>query len=143
MELELDDLDIFVRKNLLKLPKKEFLDEDEDEKLLNYNGDSIPLFVELVFDNKHLNKKAKNQFKTKFWKFFSNPKNYEYRKKTLGKYLFWFNQKFMGVYDTIDDIIDEGKIEDDRYFIQITNKSESFGLLFTEYHQDYKKNDLF
>ena len=96
----------------------------EDESLLNIDPSNYPLFYEMVINNPCLLKKSKTQFLKKFWKKYSNPKNIEFRKSVIGKYLFWFDKEFIGVIDNIMDVSNYISEKNNRYLIQISNRCE-------------------
>ena len=122
----MDELDKFLQSRINIFQKEEInVSYNHDELLINIKEGEIPLFAEMVFKDKHLTKKAIKEFEIKFWKKFSNPKNSKYRKSAIGKYLFWFNQKFIGLIKNLKDTDKYGTGLDDRYLIQITNFCES------------------
>ena len=129
----MDEIDKFIEereKKIDKLRQKHNNLEEEnyycDENLINITEGEIPNFAKMVFTDTYLTEDAKNQFKKKFWKKFSNVKNLKYRESVIGKYLFWFNQTFIGV---IDDMLECKKYGnpriDNRFLIQITNLRET------------------
>ena len=122
----MSELTDFLKKNVTKIPKLNTIEDNKDESLLNIKEGNIPSFVEMVEMNNHLTEKAKKDFYKKFWKNFSNIKNVNFRKKSIGKYLLWFNQKFIGTIDKVSDAYKYGDWKDDRYLIQITNYRNIF-----------------
>ena len=96
-----------------------------NDNLINIKEGEIPMFANMVFNDKYLNKSSINTFIKKFWNKYINPENIEFRKSVVGKYLFWFNKKFIGVIDNIDDCDTYGNsMYDTRYLIQISNYCE-------------------
>ena len=97
--------------NAIRFPRKDELIEESIYQcdLINFNETETPLFIQMVFNNKHLTEESKNEF----------------RKKVVGKYLFFFNKKYIKVINTIKDSLKYGTWEDDRYFIQISNHIET------------------
>ena len=98
-------------------------DLNGESNLINFSNDEIPFFVTMVYEDDHLKESAKIEFTTKFW--LKYKKYINYRKKVVGKYLFFFNNKYIKVLDSINDSLEYGTYKDDRYFIQITNHCES------------------
>ena len=116
----------FLEKKAIQIPEN--INEEKyncDEKLINYKKGDIPSFFEMVVNNEYLKEDSKLEFYEKFWKKYSNPKNIKFRKDNIGKYLFWFNKKFMGTINNVKESYDYGTWKDDKYLIQITNKIES------------------
>ena len=116
----------FLEKKAIQIPEN--INEEKyncDEELINYKKGDIPSFFEMVVNNEYLKEDSKLEFYEKFWKKYSNPKNIKFRKDNIGKYLFWFNKKFMGTINNVKESYDYGTWKDDKYLIQITNKIES------------------
>lgn len=97
-------------------------DFNEDISLVNIDNNNYPLFYQMVINNEYLPTKSKNQFIKKFWNKYKVVDNIEYRISVIGKYLFWFDKEFIGVVDNIFDTSVYTSLDNDRYFIQITNK---------------------
>ena len=114
-------------KNIIKtestLNKSKDIEHNYLCDLVNFTENETPFFIKMVLNDDHLNEVSKKEFKKKF--LLKYLRDINYRKKVIGKYLFWFNKKFMGLIDDIYDSIEYGTSKDDRYFIQISNHFES------------------
>ena len=82
----MDDIDKFSG-----MKKEQNINNDScyisNDDLINIKEGEIPMFANMVFNDKYLNKSSINTFIKKFWNKYINPENIEFRKSVVGKYL--------------------------------------------------------
>ena len=108
----------------LSCSEKRCLYLNKDISLLEYSNDNLPIFYDMVISDDFLTQVSKDQFIINFWEKYTKSK--KYRQKVIGKYLFWFNKKFIGVIDDIMIVDYYGTRKDSKYLIQISNRSENY-----------------
>lgn len=94
----------------------------EKNSLINLNG-RLPDFINLILEDDYLNEKSKKDFDLINF-LDKSPEGLKYRKKTVGKFLFWLNKKFIGVINNSDDTLLYGKRGDNKFLVQIGTHTE-------------------